>query len=191
MRDQPVRTAFHKTVLKSAHADFDTIVVDELGLKNGSIRADIAVLNGKLVGYEIKTESDTLYRLPSQIEAYNEVFDKVFIIVGDRHLQKTIETVPPWWGIYQINTGEDGEYCFTCYRDGKANKSQNPFTLAQLLWKSEALELANKVLRHNVKPQTPKKEIYDIISGTCSKKKLSKVVIQYLKKRDNWRADRL
>jgi hypothetical protein len=189
MRDQLVRKAFHETILKSAHDDAGSFVVDELGLKNGEIRADIAVLNGILVGYEIKTENDTLTRLPSQIEAYSDVFDKAFIIVSLNHLDKAVNKIPAWWGVYSIET-KDNIYSFECIRKAKINKKQNTFSLAQLLWKAEALQVANELLRHNINPRTSKHEVYDIISSTCSSRKLSKIVIKYLKQRENWRIDR-
>jgi hypothetical protein len=191
MRDQVIRRAFHQTILKSAHEDADTLVVDELGLKNGEVRADIAVLNGKLVGYEIKTENDTLIRLSSQVEAYNEVFDKAFIIVSNNHLKKATNVIPEWWGIYSIIPNVEGEYSFECIRQAKLNRIQNSYSIAQLLWKAEALEVANELLLHNIKPKTSKHEIYDVISGTCTKKKLSQITIKYLKQRSNWRTDRI
>ena len=46
MTDKIVRNAFHKSVLQEAHYCSDTLVVDELGLNNGAVRADIAVLYG-------------------------------------------------------------------------------------------------------------------------------------------------
>jgi hypothetical protein len=99
MRDHIVRAAFHETVLQTAHLDQNTFVVDELGLKNGVIRADIAVLNGKLVGYEINTDKDNLNRLGPQINAYSEVFDQAYIISGKKHLSKVLDQVPCFDGI--------------------------------------------------------------------------------------------
>ena len=191
MRDQVIRQAFHKTILKSDHDDADTFVVDELGLKNGEIRADIAVLNGKLVGYEIKTDSDTLSRLPSQVVAYSEVFDKAYLVVGENHLDKAIENIPEWWGIYTIIPKPEDHFSFFHYRKAKINRHQSSFSLAQLLWKAEALEVANVFLHHNINPKTSKHQVYDIISSTCSSKKLSKIVIRYLKQRENWRTNRI
>ena len=72
--DQLVHKAFHKLVLAEEHSCPGTLFVNELGLNHGRFRADIAVMNGKLVGYEIKTDQDTLVRLPAQIDGYNEVF---------------------------------------------------------------------------------------------------------------------
>lgn len=190
MRDAEVRRAFHESVLKSANGSNDTIVINELGLKNGVIRADIAVLNGKMIGYEIKTESDTLKRLPAQVTAYNEVFDKAFIITTHKHLKQVKKLIPGWWGIYEIIENANGSYSFIPRRSGSCNESQNAFTIAQLLWKAEALEIASDLLQTNVKPSITKKEIYQAICEGCCRKELSKIVIRYLKQRDNWRPNR-
>lgn len=66
MRDRDVRQALHRKVLKEHHGDADTLVLDELGLRHGTCRVDIAVVNGYLHGYEIKSDSDTLERLPAR-----------------------------------------------------------------------------------------------------------------------------
>lgn len=187
MRDKIVRQAFHQTVLKSAHSDLQTIVIDELGLRNGGVRADIAVVNGKLVGYEIKTERDTLARLPSQIQAYSEVFEKAFIILSDNHLEDALGLIPDWWGIYRIKRKTDGSFTFPCIRHARINRNQNTFTLARLLWKPEALELINSIFSDPFKTTLNKQAIYQLLSQNFSQKKMSKVVIQYLKQRDNWR----
>lgn len=189
MRDPIIRQAFHSTILKSAHDDNETFVVDELGLKNGMIRADIAVLNGHLVGYEIKGEKDNLLRLPSQVLAYNEIFDKVYIIVSHNHLSKVIDLVPNWWGIYLIELDQNDICRFKSIRRSKLNKEQSSFSIAQLLWKNEALELANMLLSSELNPRTTRAKIYDIISRNCSTKQLSRFVIQYLKQRENWRSN--
>ena len=154
------------------------------------IRADIAVLNGKMIGYEIKTERDTLKRLPAQVMAYNEVFDKAFIITSRKHLKQVRELIPKWWGIYEIIENANGSYSFKRRRSGNCNEGQNAFTIAQLLWKAEALEIANDLLQTNVKGTIAKKQIYQAICEGCCRKKLSKIVIQYLKQRDSWRSNR-
>ncbi|WP_283807951.1 DUF2130 domain-containing protein [Bradyrhizobium macuxiense] len=59
-RDRDVRQALHRKVLKERHGDADTLVLDELGLRHGTCRVDIAVVNGYLHDYEIKSDADTL-----------------------------------------------------------------------------------------------------------------------------------
>lgn len=188
MRDAQVRQAFHGSVLRDANECTDTIVIDELGLKNGIVRADIAVFNGKMIGYEIKTDRDTLKRLPAQVMAYNEVFDKAFIITTRKWLEPVKEIIPSWWGIYEIIDAGDS-YSFKCLRNGTRNKNQSPFTIAQLLWKAEALDLAATLLQTNLKPSFTKKKIYQAICERCTQKQLSKKVLRYLKQRDNWRSN--
>lgn len=187
MRDFIIRQAFHNSVLKSEHESSDTFIVDELGLKNGSFRADIAVLNGKLVGYEIKTDSDTLSRLPNQVKAYNEVFDNAYIIVGNKYIDSIQELVPEWWGIYLIQESALGEYNFKIVRKAKMNRSKDTFGLAQLLWKNEVTDILTSTYDYMVSKRATKDDLYDLLSAECSPKKLSSFVLKYLKAREFWR----
>src|SRR5437867_10015901 len=99
MNDSLIRENFHRQVLNPDHACPKTLVIDELGLNHGECRADIAVINGKLSGYEIKSDLDSLVRLKRQIRAYDTIFQSASIVVAPRHLRKVIRTVPLHWGI--------------------------------------------------------------------------------------------
>lgn len=187
MRDHIIRQAFHQSVLKTAHEDVDTFVLDEFGLKNGSNRADIAVLNGKLVGYEIKTENDTLMRLSSQVDAYSEVFDLAYIITVKKHLHRVLDQIPQWWGIYLIEQVEDTAFLFSLYRPSQINKRKNTYGIAQLLWKNELVEVLLKIFDFKVSYRTTKRQMYEILSHRCSSKKLGVIALSYLKNRQGWR----
>lgn len=186
MNDSQVRYAFHTSILEEAHLCNETIILNELGLKNGESRADIAVFNGKMIGYEIKTEKDNLSRLTSQVKNYSQVFDKAFIIVAEKHVQEAKKIIPNWWGIYLIESANE-TYSFYNTRKAKINPSQDSFSIAQLLWKAEALEVANTFFKCNLKNNMNRQEIYEIISSKCRPKRLSKIVMAYLKKREGWR----
>lgn len=67
-------------------------------LARGACRVDVCVINGHLHGYEIKSDVDTLRRLPLQQQFYSDVLDKATIVVGQRHLDHALETLPAWWG---------------------------------------------------------------------------------------------
>ncbi|QTQ08398.1 sce7726 family protein [Macrococcoides canis] len=54
-------------------------------------KADIVIINGKAVVYEIKTKLDSLQRLHSQILDYYTVFDHVEILIDESHLEKVLE----------------------------------------------------------------------------------------------------
>ncbi|WFB47847.1 sce7726 family protein [Vibrio coralliilyticus] len=144
MNDIDVRKAVHKKLLKKYHDDPSTLIVDELGICLGACRVDIAVLNGSLHGYELKSEKDTLERLPSQIQHYSSVMDKVTLVVAESHLDEAKEIIPDWWGIKVVTKGSKGAIHISHERAEKKNKHIDSFNLAQLLWKDECVHLLDK-----------------------------------------------
>ena len=77
----------------------DSLVINEFGCAGS--RVDVAVINGRLHGYEIKSDCDTLLRLESQVPAFSAVFDRITIVVGSRHVDNLSGCVPPWWGVIE------------------------------------------------------------------------------------------
>lgn len=138
MRDSDVRAAL-RDKLHALHAgDADTRLVEEMGIWSGSVRIDMAVINGELAGFELKSDRDTLQRLPNQADLYGRVFDKLTLVVGSRHMDKAMAVIPAWWGV----TGAelvDGRISLTDVRAPMANPSPDPYLVAQLLWKEEAV----------------------------------------------------
>ena len=82
MLDRDVRLAVLNKVLKEHINDTSTLVIEEMGVNHGRNRVDIAVINGEIHGYELKSDSDNLLRLPKQAEAYSNIMDKVTLVVG-------------------------------------------------------------------------------------------------------------
>jgi hypothetical protein len=80
MRDRDVRAAVLRKLAAVYGNDANTRIVQEMGVCSGSVRIDIAVINSELWGYELKSERDTLERLPSQAKLYNRVFDRVTLV---------------------------------------------------------------------------------------------------------------
>src|SRR5260221_341269 len=99
MRDRDVRSALFTHVVERFRSDANTLIIHELGVLNGSCRIDLAVVNGLLHGYEIKSDSDTLDRLPSQADAYASIFDRVTLVVGSKHTGQATAIIPDWWGL--------------------------------------------------------------------------------------------
>jgi hypothetical protein len=140
MRDKDVRNAVWQ-LLADVHAgDPNTRLVQEMGIWSGTVRIDIAVINGELSGFELKSDRDTLQRLPYQAELYSKVFDKLTLIVGSRHAAKAQEHIPEWWGI-TVATQVKSEIALHPVRAGVKNPSPDPYLIAQLLWKGEAIQV--------------------------------------------------
>src|SRR3954469_15133629 len=107
MRDIDARRALRQEVKRRHQGETDTLVVEELGVCQGVARVDFAVINGSIHGYEIKSERDTLVRLPAQSDAYSRALEFVTIVAAQNHLHKVVEAIPDWWGIWTVIRGSD------------------------------------------------------------------------------------
>src|SRR4051812_41971247 len=120
MRDSDVRAAVLRRLNAEHAGDPNTRIVQEMGVWSGSVRIDVAVINGELCGVELKSDRDTLERLPGQAEIYSRVFDRVELVVGTRHAREARAMVPKWWTITLAHDGVDG-VVLTPRRDGCEN----------------------------------------------------------------------
>lgn len=190
MRDRDVRKALHSKVLREHHGQANTLVLDELGLRHGTVRVDIAVVNGFLHGYEIKSDADTLDRLPSQVDVYGKVLDRATLVVGERHVEKAKACVPGWWGIKVVCAGPRGGIEFNTVRPVQMNTGIEPLALAELLWRNEVAEILRqrgvpaKVLRQ------PRGALYNHLANIMPLDELRITIRQQLKARERWRGQR-
>jgi hypothetical protein len=175
--DSQMRAAYHRKRLKRHHSDSSTVVVDELGLQHGKFRADIAVVNGHLAGFEIKSDVDQLTRLSSQVDGYGAVFDRVTLIVTDRHLRRAAELVPNWWGLVTTHRGPRGGIHFTTARQARRNPQVDDFCVAQLL----DLGVDGAQLRGN------RATLYGLLVSRLNSRELRARVRQKMKTRPDWR----
>lgn len=130
-----IRDALRGRVLASIVGARDT--VDEFWVPRSNERADLAVIGTSLHGFEIKTEGDTLRRLPRQVSAYGRLFDRCAVILAEKHRDAAAEMLPPWWGISTIHV--NGGVTFTETRKAGPNPAIDPETLVRLLWKDEVV----------------------------------------------------
>lgn len=169
--------------------DPDTLIVDELGLCQGTARVDVAVVNGSVHGYEIKSAHDTLARLPGQAEVYGRTLDYVTIIVAVNHARVIAGTVPHWWGIWSAEEGKAGVR-LKQIRRARRNPSIQPLAIAQLLWRNEVLHaLAQRGLAEGVRSK-PRAVLWRRLADSLSLRELRCVVREHLKNRPvDWRVD--
>lgn len=135
-RDGDVR-ALLKRHLAAAHAAGPTRILDELGLCEGDVRVDVALINGELSGFEIKSPADTLARWAKQCRVYSKVLDRAWLVATDKSLEAA--KPPAWWGLMRIVETTD-QLGIRVLRDAKPNPTPDALAIAQLLWHAEALE---------------------------------------------------
>lgn len=186
MRDLELRKAVHKKIIKNHH-DNDTLVIDEFSIHLGASRADIAVINGLMHGYELKSAKDNLLRLPSQVKYYSSVMDKVTLVVDKSHFDEAYQIIPEWWGIKIADIGPRGGISISHYRKEKLNKKTEPLMLAQLLWKDECLSILSEFDMLSGNKSKPRFELWGILSSSIPADILHSRVKTALKNRSNWR----
>ena len=123
-----------------------TVVIPEFSIPNESARADVAVVNGIMHGYELKSDLDSLYRLKGQATSYSKVFDKITLVVGKSHVAESLELVPDWWGITvaKIPSTKDSPILIEI-REAKSNPKKNILTITNLLWKEEWIDILKSI----------------------------------------------
>ena len=138
-RDCDIRLALEAKLVQEHGDDPDTIIRHEVGICAGKRRIDMALINGELAGYEIKSDMDTLARLDGQAKAYGSVLDRAILVTTERHLNGVLARLPNWWGII-VAYAEQGNIHLQPFRDPGLNDEYDAFSLAQLLWREEALD---------------------------------------------------
>ncbi|MCL5410238.1 MAG: sce7726 family protein [Patescibacteria group bacterium] len=187
--DSMIRVVLRKKLEKKHAKDKHVRIIDELGLHHGDARVDIAVVNGVMHGYEIKSDQDTLFRLPEQIQVYNSVFDKMTLVVGKSHLYEAIKIVPDWWGVIVAKTDTNGNVIFNTIRKEETNKAQNQLSVAKLLWREEALRILEDIDEAKGLRSKPRDLIYTKLSTVLDQKTLNKKVRETIFFRTDWRSE--
>ena len=186
-RDIDIRTSLHYMLQKEHENESDTIILDELGLCQGDARIDVAVVNGAINGYEIKSESDTLERLPRQREAYNRVFDTVTVLTASRFIEGLEDIIPEWWGVTRAEMKDDGKVEFLTYRQPQQNPNIDPLALAQLLWRDEAITILKERGLHKGLLSKPRQILWNALAQNLELRDLQDAVRKTLKARKRWR----
>jgi hypothetical protein len=186
LRDIDIRRTLHRTHLSVFQNDPNTIIIDELGLSQGDARIDIAVINGNLHGIEIKSERDTLERLPSQEKIYSKILDTVTLVTGENHIQKATEMVPNWWGIILAKQSHKNIELKEV-RPARTNQNIEPYSVAQLLWRDESLAILTSFNLANGIRGKPRSYLWEVLADNLPLDSLCSIVRETLKKRQRWR----
>lgn len=136
--DRDIRPALRDLVMRLHEHESHPVVVEELGLCQAAALVDLAVIGDGLHGYEIKSDRDSLRRLPAQQSVFNRTLDTVTLVAGRRHLDAIVNRIPAWWGLLEVVLGPGG-VSLARRRETLANPETDPRAVVQLLWRDEVL----------------------------------------------------
>jgi hypothetical protein len=114
----------------------DAVLINEMVYANWTRRADLAVANGHLHAFEIKSDFDSLRRLEGQIEIYLERFDKLTLVVSPKFLDVVLASTPSRVAVWSVFE-ENGCTKIQVIRTGRKAKVQNRLVLIDYLLRDE------------------------------------------------------
>jgi hypothetical protein len=146
----------------------------------------VAVVNGALHGYEIKSSADNLDRLPAQVKAFDEVFDFLTLVVAGRHLRTSLAFLPPSWGVIEACDEISGVQ-LRRHRSPDRNDQLNPRAIAGLLWRDELLSILEDRGSDKGVRAASRAALIDRVVGALLIDDLSRVVRETIRARRSWR----
>lgn len=101
-RDEYVyKSAITQKILLGRHSLRTASIVNEV--RAGGSKADVVILNGTSTAYEIKSERDSIARLPNQLDSYRQVFASVNVITSHSHLESVLRIAPEDVGVLVLS----------------------------------------------------------------------------------------
>ena len=153
-------------------------VINEFTLAFHTRRADLVITGrDRLLGFEIKSDSDTLDRLEGQINTYLEYFDKVIVVSAPKHIPNILKAVPS-----RVEVWENANDKIKVRQRGQIIPIKNPSKLIDIMTVQELLKLANEL---NIKIENKRRRNAAKALLSAPINKLRRAVIRALEKRYN------
>jgi len=157
-----------------------TIVLNEF--KIGNSKADFVLLNGESRVYEIKSDLDSLQKLPKQIADYKKFSDKIYIVTCEKFIEKIMEEYEnSSIGIILFNEQNELKE----FKSAKSDSSQLEHEIIfKTLRKNEYLDIIKNYF--GFIPDAPNTKIFSVCKELVSEidiKEFQKLAVEKLKKR--------
>ncbi len=182
-----IRYALYARHLHRIRARPDTLVINELGLAHAKCRIDVAVINGCIHGYEIKSAIDTLGRLDRQLKIYCQTLQKLTLVVATKHVDAVMGIIPKWCGLIEVKEGPRGGISFHRMQKSQSNPHVKPYMVAHLLWREEVKDLLKErgVALRDL--QGNRKQLYKMLCKTMSLNEITTSILGCMEHRKAWR----
>ena len=142
-------------------------------------RADVlAIIDGAIIGIEIKSDSDTYVRLATQVKDYEKYCDFCFLAVGTSHKAHASEHIPKHWGIIVISNDN-----VEVLREAEKNPKVKLDYQLGLLWRPELLNIQQKYNYPKYRNKS-RKEIYSFLKDKLGETQLKADLTDQLFERD-------
>ncbi|WEL58020.1 sce7726 family protein [Pseudomonas kermanshahensis] len=139
IKEKAIKAALIDWLYSKGHVD-DAVLINEMVVANWARRADLALANGRLHGFEIKSAFDSLKRLPGQIESFQKHFDKVTVVAASKFIPEILKCYPEEVGVLEVCL-RAGRVMFRQARSGRISEVRDRQIIASLITKAELEKL--------------------------------------------------
>lgn len=175
-----------EAMLRQEHSGRRTVYRREWSIGVGATRVDMAAINGRITGCEVKSARDNFGRLSSQVELYSAVLDTAVLIVeGATAVARAEHLVPAWWGIWLARSTENGA-ALEIVRGAGSNPAPEPLSVAQLLWRDEAYAVLDRRGFSAGLRRATRWRLWEALAGQVSLPELQYEVREAIKARPEW-----
>ncbi len=168
------------TLFYEKHSPYEACMLNEFRV--GQCRADVVILNGTSTVYEIKSQFDSFARLDTQINAYRDIFDYIYVVTSENQANNLLKKLPEMVGIMSISDDKS----INTLRESSSNKKNiRPNVLFDSLRKNEYLEIINNL--YGYVPSVPNTQIFQACKELFCKQDVDIIhnqTIEILKKRN-------
>lgn len=162
-------------ILVGIHSVNTTTALSELPVNNS--KADLVMINGNAIVYEIKTELDSLHRIETQIEDYYKAFKQVSVVIDEKHKEKIINKYGD--SPIGIHTITNRTTISTVKQPKEYSELLNPLIIYKILRKSERYKVVNEYFNNipDFNQFEEFEELYKLFSSIC----IEDIYIEFIK----------
>ncbi len=114
-------------------------ILEEVHVCNGNAIADVVAVYKTMHCYEIKGATDSINRILSQSQFYDQAFPRISLVTTANHLRRAEIIAPKHWGIVLANHSQGDSVSFRYVRGASRNPSYRPEVALLSLWRSELI----------------------------------------------------
>ena len=139
IKEKAIKAALIDWLYSKGHID-DAVLINEMVVANWARRADLALANGRLHGFEIKSAYDSLKRLPGQVESFQKHFDKVTVVAASKFIPEILRDYPDEVGVLEVCLSGD-RVMLRQARSGRIAEVRDRQVIASLITRVELEKL--------------------------------------------------
>ena len=144
----------------------------------------LLVTEQEIIGFEFKSDKDTLTRLERQVPDYERYCDRNYLVTGQKFKEKAAEEIPEHWGIYCVYLDDEETIQLECIRKAQPNaKRMRLHNQLRILWRSELILIIKKYKLGGVTRKN-KLELVRTLEHNLSKDVLRTELLESLIERD-------